>query len=54
MNKKIWNDLTKKEIVGEIDICLGRNDLSEINYTILSTLRYLVTNHHIPMHAREE
>lgn len=32
----------KKAILDEIDICLGRNDLSHIDFTILHALRYLI------------
>jgi len=39
MSTKIWNELTKQKLISEIDMCLERNDLSHINYTILSSLR---------------
>ena len=34
--------LTQEDLIAEIDICLGRNDLSEVEFTILHALKYLL------------
>lgn len=38
----IMTVLTQEELLTGINNCLGRNDISEIEYTILNSLKYLL------------
>lgn len=49
MNK--LHNLTKTELLIEIDICLERNGISQKDFAILHSLKYLLQNGYFPLIA---